>query len=128
MLDYIKKLNLPREEKEEYLSKLIVFLRYRPKLRMRFEQLQEEGKLPLTITEEMLKNDPYYQKGVKEGIKKGIKEGIEKGIKEGIMEAKKEDILNLYNKLKLDPEKISEVLEIPIDIVKQVINSHNENK
>jgi len=87
-----------------------------PSQRMRFEQLQEEGKLPLTITEEMLKNDPYYQKGIKEGIK------------EGIMEAKKEDILNLHNKLKLTPEKIAEVLEIPIDVVEQIINSHNENK
>ena len=45
------------------------------------------------------------------------KEGIEKGVEKG----KREDIVRLYKKLNLSPEKISEVLEIEITKVKKIL-------
>jgi len=73
--------------------------------------------MPLTITEEMIKQDPFFQ----EGLERGIKEGIEKGK----LEAKKEDILNLYKELNLPPEKIAKVLKVSEDFVKEVIEKEN---
>ena len=77
--------------------------------------------MPLTITEEMMKQDPFFQKG----LERGIKEGLKRGIKEGKLEAQKEAILNLYKKLNLPPEKIAEVLSIPEDFVKEVLKKEN---
>jgi len=65
--------------------------------------------MPLTITEEMMKQDSFFQ------------EGLEKGE----LEAQREAILNLYRKLNLSPEKIAEVLSIPEDFVKEVIEKEN---
>jgi len=65
--------------------------------------------MPLTITEEMIKQDPFFQ------------EGLERGK----LEAQKEAILNLYRKLNLPPKKIAEVLAIPEEFVKEVIEEEN---
>jgi len=65
--------------------------------------------MPLTITEEMMKQDPLFQ------------EGLERGK----LEAQREAILNLHRKLNLSPEKIAEVLSIPEDFVKEVIEKEN---
>jgi len=63
--------------------------------------------MPLTNTEEMMKNDPFFQ------------EGLEKGK----LEAQKETILNLYKELQLPPERIAQVLKVSEDLVKEVIKS-----
>jgi len=61
--------------------------------------------MPLTITREMIEKDPFLQ--------------------EGKLEAQKEAILNLYRKLNLPPKKIAEVLAIPEEFVKEVIEKEN---
>jgi len=66
--------------------------------------------MPLTITEEMMKQDPFFQ------------EGIERGK----LEAKKEDILNLYRELQLPPEKIAKVLKVSEDFVREVLKEAKE--
>ena len=65
--------------------------------------------MPLTITEEMMKQDPFFQ------------EGIERGIQKGKLEAKKEDVLNLYRELQLPPEKIAKVLKVSEDFVRETL-------
>ena len=66
---------------------------------------EKESKMPLTIDKETIERHPLY------------KDGIEKGK----LEAKKEDILSLYNELKLEPEKIAEILKVPVGFVKEVL-------
>jgi len=66
--------------------------------------------MPLTITEEMMQQDPSFQ------------EGLEKGK----LEAKKEDILNLYKELQLPPEKIAKVLKVSEDFVRKVLSEAKE--
>jgi predicted transposase YdaD len=66
--------------------------------------------MPITITEEMMKQDPFFQ------------EGLERGK----LEAKKEDIINLYRELQLPPEKIAKVLKVPLELVKEVLKTADE--
>jgi len=102
-------LKLPEKERADYIRKLLTALQYRPKLKVVLKRLLEERKMPITITEEMIKQDPFFQ------------EGLERGK----LEAQREAILNLYRKLNLSPEKIAEVLSIPEEFVKEVIEKEN---
>jgi hypothetical protein len=65
--------------------------------------------VPLTITEEMMKQEPFFQRGFKKGK----------------LEAKREDILKLHKKLNLAPEQIAEVLDVPESLVKEVLKEKN---
>ncbi len=106
-------LKLPEKERADYIRKLLTALQYRPKLKMVLKRLLEERKMPLTITEEMIKQDPFFQ------------EGLERGIKKGKLEAQREAILNLYKELNLPVEKIAKVLKVPEEFVKEVIEKGN---
>ena len=103
-------LNLPEKERADYIRKLLTALQYRPKLKTVLRNLLEERKMPLTITEEMMKQDPFFQ------------EGLEKGK----LEAQKEAILNLYRELQLPPEKIAKVLKVSEDFVREVLKGAKE--
>ncbi len=61
--------------------------------------------MPLTIDRETMEKHPLY------------KEGIEKGK----LEAKREDIIKLYKKTGWDFEKIADILELPVNFVKEVL-------
>ena len=50
-----------------------------------------------------------------------LKEIMEKGEIKGKLKAKKEDARKLYLKLKLPAEQIAEILDIPLDLVKEAI-------
>ena len=100
-------LKLPEKERADYIRKLLTALYYRPKLKLVLKRLLEERKMPLTITEEMMKQDPFFQKGLERGK----------------LEAKREDIINLYKELQLQPEKIAKVLKVPEDFVKEVLGN-----
>ena len=50
-----------------------------------------------------------------------LKEIKEQGILEGKLEAKKEDAKRLYQKLRLSPEQIAEILDVPLTLVKEAI-------
>ena len=97
----------------EYIRKLLTALQYRPKLKVVLKRLLEERKMPITITEEMIKQDPFFQ------------EGLERGIKKGKLEAQKEAILNLYKELNLPAKKIAKILKVPEEFVKEVIKKDN---
>ena len=55
-----------------------------------------------------------------------LKQLIEKGKKEGVLEAKKEDARRLYFKLNLSPEQIAEILNVPLDLVKEAIEENKD--
>ena len=97
---------LPERKRRDYLKKLLNLLSYRPKL---MEELRkEENKMPLTIDKETMEKHPLY------------KDGVEKGK----LEAKKEDILNLHKKIGWDSNKIAEVLELPVEFVKEILKKN----
>ncbi len=101
-------LKLPEKQRVDYIRKLLIALNYRPKLKMKLKMLMEERKIPLTITEEMAKEDPFYDLGFKKGKE----------------ETKKEDVKNLYRKLKLSPKQIADILNVPVDFVEKVIKEN----
>ena len=51
--------------------------------------------MPIEIPRELLKENPLYQIGAKEGRKKGIEEGRKKGIEEG----RKEEAIRILKKI-----------------------------
>ena len=98
-------LKLPEKERADYIRKFFVALHYRPKLKRELEKLLEERKMPLTITEEMIKQDPFFQKGFKEGIKQAV--------------------INLHKK-GLSAKEIAELLELQVEEVKEFPSSQSE--
>ncbi len=103
---------LPEKERADYIRKLLISLDYRPKLKVKLKNMMEERKLPLTITEEMVKKDPFFDIGFKKGKEEGLQEGLQKGLQEAVV--------RLYKKGKT-PEEISELLDIPIDKIKKFV-------
>ena len=101
-------LQLPEKQRADYIRKLLIALNYRPKLKEKLILIMEERDMPLTITEEMIRNDPFFKKGKEE--------------------TKKEDILNLYKELNLEPEKIAKILKVPVDFVEKVIKEAYSEK
>ncbi|WP_029520808.1 hypothetical protein [Persephonella sp. IF05-L8] len=101
-------LKLSEKQRADYIRKLLIALNYRPKLKVKLKTLMEERKMPLTITEEMAKEDPFYDLGYKQGLKKAIK--------------------NLYQKSNMDIEQIADVLDLPLDFVEKVIKETNSEK
>ena len=64
--------------------------------------------MPLTITEEMIKQDPFFR------------EGLERG--------KKEDIQKLYLKGNFSPEEIADLLEVPLEFVNKAVAELQKGK
>jgi predicted transposase YdaD len=114
----------PEKVRQDYLEKLSIALKYRPKLKLELKRILEEKKLPLTITEEMIKQDPFFREGLERGKKEGLKEGVEKGIEKG----KKEVIQKIYQKGILSPEEIADLLELPLEFVKEAIAELQKGK
>jgi len=117
-------LKLPEKQRSDYIVKLLIALNYRPKLKVKLKTLMEERKMPITITEEMAKKDPFYDWGFKKGVETGLKEGLEKGKEE----AKKEIARNMYFELKISTEQISKILNVPIDFVEKAIKEIDSKK
>ena len=69
--------------------------------------------MPLTITEEMIKQDPFFR----EGMKRGEKEGLEKGSKR----ERQRIVMSLYRKGK-SFEEIAELLDITVEEVESLLN------
>ncbi len=117
MVDEILKLS--ERDRRDYIKKFLIFLDYRPKLKTELKNIMEEREMPLTVTEEMIKNDPFYQDGLKQGLERGLEQGLEQGIETAI--------LNFYKNLGMDVEEIARGLELDKEFVEGVIRKKNLN-
>ncbi len=61
------------------------------------------------------------------GIEKGIEQGRKQGIEQGIEQSRTEIIRNMLNS-GLSSEKVSEVTQIPLDVVRKVERKANESR
>ncbi|MEJ5172725.1 MAG: hypothetical protein WHT47_03320 [Hydrogenothermaceae bacterium] len=95
---------IPERDRGDYITKLLIALDFRPKLKRLVLKFKEENKMPLTITRDMMKKDPFFEEGKKEG--------------------KKESIIKLYTKKSFTPEEIAEVLEVSLDFVKDTLREN----
>ena len=92
-------------KKKELLSELLMVAGLRKKKILNIVA-KEVQSMPITID---LEEHPL----LKESLERKFKEGLEKGLEK----AKKEDAINLYRELKLSPEKIAKILNIPEETV-----------
>ncbi len=97
-------LKLPEKRRADYIRKLLIALNYRPKLKEKLALIMEVKDMPLVITEEMIKNDPFYKKGKEE--------------------TKKEIAKNMYFELKMPIEQIAKALKVPTEFVEKVIKEN----
>jgi nucleoside-triphosphatase THEP1 len=103
---YIKELTeelmeYPEKARQDYLEKLSIALKYRPKLKLELKRILEEKKLPLIITEEMIKQDPFFQ--------------------EGQERERQRIVMSLYKRGKSTKE-IAELLDLPVEEVESLLN------
>ena len=73
--------------------------------------------MPITITEEMLEKNPFFQKGKQEGKKEGLQEGLQKGLQEAVV--------RLYESGKT-PEEIANLLKMSIQEVNGFLKNRSE--
>jgi plasmid maintenance system antidote protein VapI len=59
----------------------------------------------------MIKQDPFFQRGLKKGK----------------LEAKREDILKLHEKLNLTSKQIAEVLDLPENFVREILKENEKS-
>ncbi len=93
LFNYLK--GFPEKERRDKLRIVISLLSYRKKLFTKFLELERREEMPIEIPRELLKENPLYQIGAKEGRKKGIEEGRKKGIEEG----RKEEAIRILKKI-----------------------------
>jgi len=87
--------------------------------------------MPLTITEEMIKQDPFFEMGLERGKKLGLKEGEKRGLEKG-KEIGKEIGIEIGQKLLIERlikkgkslEEISELLDIPIEKIRKLLEKN----
>jgi len=60
------------------------------------------------------------QEGLQEGRRKGLQEGRREGLQEGVQKALEKAVQKLLAKTDFSPEKIAEMMEVPLDLVKKV--------
>jgi hypothetical protein len=68
--------------------------------------------MPLTITEEMMEQDPFFQMGFQEGVRIGRKKVIQK----------------LYLRGDFSPKGIADLLEVPLEFVEEAIAELQKGK
>jgi hypothetical protein len=117
-------LKMSEKERADYIRKLLIALDYRPKLKVKLRSLMEGRKMPLTITEEMIKQDPFFELGLERGLKEGKKLGLKEGEKRGIKKGQKLLIERLIKK-GMSLEEISALLDIPIEEIKKLLEKNN---
>lgn len=64
--------------------------------------------------------DRLYIKGWEEGIKEGVREGTETGVRLGQEQAQRRLILPALRKKVLSTEQIAELLDVPVELVRDV--------
>ncbi len=84
------------------------------KFNQELAQLDEERKMQYITSVERI----GMQKGLQQGLEQGLVQGKTQGFEEGIKKA----VLNLKNNLGFTAEKIAEVMEVPLDKIKQILN------
>ncbi len=110
---------LPERERRDYLKKLLNLLTIRSKLVEEFKI--EVKKMPITFDRETMKKHPFFKDGKEEGLKEGLEKGLQKGLEKGKLEAKREAVINLHQATGWNAEKIAEVLKLPLDFVKDIL-------
>jgi len=109
-------LALNENKRKDYIKKLLSMSRYRKSINEKLINAIKEKVMPITID---IKNDPYYEEGIKEGIKKGIKEGIKLGLEKSI---------KVLLEIGLSKEEISKKLNLSIKEIDEILKENDVTK
>ena len=109
-------LALNENKRKDYIKKLLSMSRYRKSINEKLINAIKEKVMPITID---IKNDPYYEEGIKEGIKKGIKEGIKLGLEKSI---------KVLLEIGLSKEEISKKLNLTIKEIDEILKESDVTK
>lgn len=79
-------------------------------------QLEEEQKMQYITSIERI----GIQKGLQQGLEQGLERGLVQGLERGVEATLRQNIISLRDKLNFSAEKIANVLDVPLDKVKQI--------
>jgi len=72
--------------------------------------------MPLTITEEMMEQDPFFQMGFQVGFQEGVRIG------------RKKVIQKVYLRGDFSPQEVADLLEVSLEFVKEAIAELQKEK
>jgi len=76
--------------------------------------------MPLTITEEMMEQDPFFQMGFQVGFQEGVRIGRKKVVQKVIQK--------VYLRGDFSPQEVADLLEVPLEFVKEAIAELQKEK
>jgi len=124
-----KLLNLNNKQRENYLRKLIILARLRPKIYENLENFYKEKKMPFIIE---AKNDPLYHKGWNEAWNEAWGEAWGEAWNESwdksAQERKIKDAIIMIKEFNIPIEKIAEKFEIDENILIEKLKENIENR
>jgi len=100
-------INLNEKEKKDYVKKLLSLSRYRPKINEKLINKIKEKVMPIVID---VKNDPYFNQGIEEGLQKG----------------KIESAITFIKDFHLSIDEVSKKLHIPIEEIKKGLQVYDK--
>ena len=113
-----KLIKLDPKKREDYLKRLILLARLRPKIVANIKQIIKENKLPIVIDK---KNDPFYIDGWNEAWNEAWSEAWSKAQQE----AKISDALVMIKEFNLPLEKVALKLNIDKNILIEKLKENN---
>ncbi len=100
-------LQLEVEKRKDFLKKLFLLSELRPQINVVLESRFKEVDMPFKIEIDREELEKYKDQSW--------------FYKEGMERKEREDVIRLFKKMNLSPEKISDVLEVPLDKVRQYL-------
>ena len=107
-----KLLKIEEKKRKDYIKRLLILARLRPKVYNKLELSIKEANMPIVFDP---KTDPIYQRGMEQGLQQGLEQGLEQGIKK----AKLEDAKILIKEFNIPIEVVSKKLNISIEELKK---------
>ena len=139
----IRKLSkIEEKRRKDYIEKLLILARLRPKVYNKLKSNIEESNMPIVFDPQ---TDPVYkegmeyglqlglqrgleqgmqqglEQGIQRGLQQGLEQGIQRGLQQGIKKAKLEDAKALIKQLHLSIEDVAKILNIPLEELKKYL-------
>lgn len=122
------KTNIPADDFTEILNKYTFIAKQNADYRRQYMRLEADyvDRLNEGIAQGIAKGIAQgLEQGMQKGLEQGMQKGLEQGREEGILDGKLEAAVNAVNKLNISIEKASEIFEVTLEQLKNVLNQSN---
>jgi hypothetical protein len=114
-----KLLSFSDKQRVDYLKKLFVLARLRPKVYNKLEEFYKEQKMPIVLDPKV---DPLYKKGWNEAWSEAWNEAWSEAWSEAEKKTRIKDAVLMIEKFNISIEKVSKEFNIDINELKKALN------